>query len=244
MGKYNLPEKYRRIDGSTLKILALITMLIDHFAASVVYNVFLLPNAPIERGTSIYTLYIIYRVMRAVGRTAFPIYVFLLVEGFVYTKSRPRYLIRLLAFALISEIPFNLALKLSLRHPDHQNVFFELALCLLLLMLWEYFKDKPILQLASFAACGLLAHYANFDYGWYGIILVMVFYVMRDFRIPQAVFGLLVLSEELPGVLLGFLPLPFYSGKRGRQHKMLFYAAYPVHLLLFYLLAAWLLHHS
>lgn len=240
MGHYNLPEKYRVIDGSTLKMLALITMVIDHFAASVIKYGILLPQGPVIRGTSLYTVYLVYKVMRTVGRAAFPIYVFLLVEGFHHTKSRPRYLIRLLIFAFISEVPFDLALKSTFWDVKHQNVFFELSLCLILLMLWERFKEKPFLQFAALGGIALLARYAHFDYGWRGIALAMVFYAVRDWRIPQAFFGLLVMYFQLPGVLLGFAPLPFYSGKRGRQLKYFFYAAYPVHLLLFYLLAFYL----
>ncbi len=240
MSHYNLPEKYRVLDGSTLKIIALITMLIDHFAASVILRGILAPHAPISRGTSLYTLYLFYKVLRAIGRTAFPIYVFLLVEGFRHTSSRPRYLARLIIFAFVSELPFDLALKMSRWDTSHQNVFFELAMCLILLMLWEYFEGKAVLRLLSFAVIALMAHFMHLDYGAYGIALVVVFYVLREWRIPQAFFGLLVMSFELPGVILGFVPLPFYSGKRGRQIKYFYYAAYPVHLLLYYLLTVYL----
>lgn len=240
MFRYNLPEKYRVINGSTLKIIALITMVIDHFAASVILEGCLMPNAPLTRGTDLWNLYMVYKFLRGVGRIAFPIYVFLLVEGFTHTSNRLKYLARLLIFALISEIPFDLAIHSELWHLAHQNVFFELAACLILLMLWERFEEKPVLRFISFAAIALIAEFAEFDYGWNGVVLVIVLYILKEWRVPQVFFGFLVMSYEFPGVIFGFLPLLFYNEKRGRQLKYFFYASYPVHLFIFYLITEYL----
>ena len=90
MFRYNLPEKFRVLDGSALKIIACVTMLIDHAAVCLIFNSILMPNAPIIQGTELFNLYIFYKVLRAIGRTAFPIYCFLLIEGFFHTKSRSK----------------------------------------------------------------------------------------------------------------------------------------------------------
>jgi hypothetical protein len=130
------------LSGSGLKIIAMISMLTDHIAACIIERYmdsagialeFMTPNG------SVNLIYIIYFVMRLIGRLAFPIYIFLLVEGFLHTRSRVKYLVRLLIFALVSEIPFDVAFQLepcevksgSLFEFTYQNVFFTLALGLL-----------------------------------------------------------------------------------------------------------------
>ena len=100
-----MPEKFRVLSGSALKVLAMVIMLIDHTAA------FLL----VKSAAATRTLFVlggtdisIYRIMRDVGRAAFPIFCFLLVEGFVHTHNRFKYGRNLLIFACISEIPWDL----------------------------------------------------------------------------------------------------------------------------------------
>ncbi|MDO4566033.1 MAG: TraX family protein [Oscillospiraceae bacterium] len=139
--------------------------------------------------------------LRLIGRMAFPIYAFLLVEGFYNTRSRARYALRLLSFALLSELPFNLLSTggFSLRHSEGQNVMFELLLGLLLLMALEeinlrWFKPwqnsrKPerydnfavalLLASAAVAAACYLADLLELDYHSYGIMLVAAMYLFR-----------------------------------------------------------------
>ena len=102
-------DKYKILSGTALKIIALITMLIDHFALTVLYWGILYPNSPISPDSEYYKVYQIYRLCRNIGRVAFPIFCFLLVEGFVHSTNRKKYALRLVIFALVSEIPFNLA---------------------------------------------------------------------------------------------------------------------------------------
>lgn len=110
-------EKKRGISGSTLKLIAMASMLIDHTAACVLYRIIMADPANFDaRGQAIMTpACVTYFVMRGIGRLAFPIYIFLLLEGFEHTRSRWRYLGRLVIFALISEIPFDMALSFSYR---------------------------------------------------------------------------------------------------------------------------------
>ena len=96
-------EQNKGLTGSTLKIIAMASMLIDHVAAILMTRMY------ITGGLS-YELYNVILILRLVGRIAFPIYCFLLVEGFTRTKDVRKYLLRMLAFALITEIPFDLAL--------------------------------------------------------------------------------------------------------------------------------------
>ena len=101
---------FQILSGSSLKIIAILSMVIDHFAASILYNGILLPAAPISQGSPYWNLYLVYRAMRTIGRIAFPIFCFLLVEGFFYTSNRKKYALRMLVFALLSEFPFDFAL--------------------------------------------------------------------------------------------------------------------------------------
>lgn len=114
----------KNLSGSTLKIIACISMLIDHTAACILENcIKKLPAA--EKLTS--PLLTVYDVMRCIGRLAFPIFCFLLVEGFCHTHNRLKYLRNLAVFTLISEIPFNLALfSGNVFYPKYQNVFLTL----------------------------------------------------------------------------------------------------------------------
>ena len=115
------------ISGSTLKLIAIFTMLIDHIAATVILQM-------INNGIGGQTLIDIYWVMRSIGRMAFPVFCFLLVEGFKYTHSREKYAARMFIFALISEIPFDLAINNTVLEFKSNNVFFTLLLGLLAIM--------------------------------------------------------------------------------------------------------------
>ena len=108
--------RWKGLSGSTLKLIAIVSMLIDHVAAAVIVRV-------LYAGHWTEQLYQIYRVMRSVGRIAFPIFCFFLVEGFEHTRDRKKYALRLFLFALISEIPFDLAFSAEILEVQYQNVF-------------------------------------------------------------------------------------------------------------------------
>lgn len=128
-----MPQK--GLSGSTLKLIAIITMLIDHIGAAVIARLLI-------AGQGSEMLYKIYYAMRAVGRVAFPIFCFLLVEGFFYTGSRKKYALRLFGFALLSEIPFDLAFSGKILEFGYQNVFFTLLIGLLTIMLFDAVVKK------------------------------------------------------------------------------------------------------
>ena len=112
------------LSASVLKWIAVVTMLIDHFAAAVYWQ---LDGKEYE----------IYRILRYIGRIAFPIYCFLLVEGFFYTHNVKKYIGRCLVFALLSEIPFNMAIFGKVWYPQGQNVYFTLTLGLCALVVLD-----------------------------------------------------------------------------------------------------------
>jgi len=122
----------RGLSGTTLKYIACITMLIDHIGASCIEAGLLMPgleSGAFSRSTlSSVPLFQLDRLLRYVGRLAFPIFCFLLVEGFVHTHDVKRYIRRLLLFGLISEVPFDLAFFRTPFNPTNQNVYWTLAL--------------------------------------------------------------------------------------------------------------------
>ena len=236
---YNLPDKYLKINASTLKWIACITMLIDHSALALIYHAILIPNAPLVYGTQLYTLYRIYKVMRGIGRTAFPIYCFFIVEGYLHTRNVKKYALRLLAFGIVSEIPFNYLVTMKARSLEYQNVYFTLLIGLLLIWGWDYLSQKKmeLVQIGLAVVMCLAAEYLRTDYGWQGPALILFFFLMNKWRVPQCVLGSAILYNEYPWVLLGYIPMLFYNGERGRQWKYFFYAFYPVHLIILHLIA-------
>lgn len=246
----------RGLSGSTLKLIAIITMLIDHVGAAVVARI-------LASGDGSGTLYGVYFALRNIGRIAFPIFCFLLVEGFEHTRDRKKYALRLLAFALISEIPFDLAFSSKVLEFGYQNVFFTLFLGLLTIMAFHTVEEKmgwhPLLRgdgqqpkeywrvlLSWIALTGVVlagmgcAYLLRTDYAARGVMCILVLYLFRRNRGMQILAGCLAFFWwELPA-LVAFIPIAFYNGKRGWNIKYFFYLFYPVHLLLLYLVCLYL----
>ena len=243
------------ISGYWLKMIAVITMLIDHSAATILERILVqMPSwapATVDNWEQWYRLDLL---LRGIGRMAFPIYCFLLVEGFHYTHSRRKYAARLFVFALISEVPFDMALNQSVLELSYNNVFFTLFLGLLVIMaadrVMEHFSsDKMISEIGrmillvviGMVGCVLASYVISCDYGASGVIAIYIMYLLRSKRelgFALAVVSLGVFSGELELLaLLMLIPLHFYNGTRGKQHKYFFYAFYPLHLLLLALIA-------
>ncbi len=133
-----MPNRKFGVDGALLKKIAVITMFIDHFAAAILYDAHTKSGMPlfsaIPHGREIYLL------MRGIGRFAFPVFCFMIVVGYLHTKNPGKYMLRLLGFALISEIPFMLAL-----FPNstglHCDTMFTLALGMASIWLIDVMAD-------------------------------------------------------------------------------------------------------
>lgn len=225
------------ITGNTLKMVAIVTMLLDHAGVILVAGGILGDNV-IQEGSPWPMVYV---VLRTIGRLAFPIFCFLLTEGFLHTRDVKKYGIRLLAFAFISEIPFDLAIFDQWFQPGYQNVYFTLFLGLCVLHFYRKAAGNPVKQslaaLAGMAAASLIRS----DYDAIGIGMILIFYVFRENKKLQTLFGgmlAVVSSLSLSGAAaLAFIPIRMYNGKRGEKDlKHFFYWFYPVHLLLLYLL--------
>lgn len=240
-------EVGRGFSGSTLKLIAMITMLLDHVGAVIVCRMILARAA--EHGMVGVVmddeLYMVYRILRDIGRIAFPIYCFLLVEGFEKTHSLTKYALRLGVFALVSEIPFDFALSSRVWNPSYQNVFFTLLIGLLTMIMAEKLENKLrgtsfelysfVIGIAVTALGAGLAECLQTDYGAKGILCIMVLFLFRKNKLIQTIGGALAFMWEKTAPL-AFLPIWFYNGKRGLKLKYVFYLFYPLHLLVLYLI--------
>lgn len=238
-------KKWQGISAGMLKMIAVLVMFIDHTALAVLARLLL-------TGTGGHEVYVIYKVMRQIGRSAFPIYCYLLVEGLHYSRNKWNYLERLGLFALISEIPFDLAFQSTMLEFGYQNVFFTLAIGLFMLIVIQKIEGRQFFpqnkQLDLLVRSGLIlltaglgmgaAEILKTDYGLKGIFCIFILYIFRRNRRLQLVAGYLtfLFVVEEPAALPAFLLLALYRGKKGWSCKYFFYAFYPVHLLLLYFL--------
>jgi len=236
-----------QITGNGLKLIAIVTMLVDHFAYGIYYNM------AVQNGWYITIFGIeLYRFMRLVGRIAFPIYCFLLVEGYFKTRDKRKYAFRLLTLAIISEYPFDKALNYHSSFWDYNNVIFTLFVGLLVIwaideIRWgrvSFISDYRLRNIAPvipFAlGCGL-TWLTHTDYKAVGIATIVVMYYLhgeeRIYRLVAFAAGVVILilgcSTREATAFVALIPLYYYNGKRGSNSLLLrhfFNSFYPVHL--------------
>lgn len=204
------------LDSFQLKCIAIVSMALDHTGA---------------------VLYPSQIWLRCLGRIAFPIFCFLIVEGFFHTHDVRRYMGRLGVFALISEIPYDLAFRGVPLEYAHQNVFFTLLIGIGMMVLLERNREWPVKAVILLLAMWL-AVLTRSDYNFRGVLLIFVFYIFHESRWLAVTAGGLW-NFLYQGVIqkygvLSVLPLALYNGERGRKMKYFFYIFYPAHLLLLY----------
>lgn len=227
-----VPQTQRpALSGTALKRLALCSMLLDHLGASCLEaGVFSRPG-PISE--PLLTLDV---CLRWAGRLAFPLYCFLLVEGFLHTHDVRRYFLQLLGFGLVSELPFDLAFFHTPFYWSHQNVYWTLALGVLAMAALRHFQTAAGAAtwqgLLCAGGCILLAYLAQTDYDGIGVIIICALYLTRTNRKWQCLVGAVLFAFEITAPL-AFVFLWFYNGQRGacsKAQKWGFYLFYPVHL--------------
>ena len=224
------------LSANALRLLAMMGMFLDHAWATVVPGNFW---------------------MTCVGRLIFPIYAFQLVEGFFHTHDRKAYAKRLLIFALISEIPFNYMMAGGWLFPFHQNTIFTLLLGFLAIWALECRKTWKGWKTALVLVGTLLLSMIGFvDYGWQGLLTVVVFYVFREGKYAKVgqlacmlyLHAFLMEGQTLPWLfdlplqsfaVLALIPIWLYNGQKGRGGKAMQWAAYlyyPLHMVVLVLL--------
>ena len=204
-----------KINAFQLKCIAIVTMFIDHVGA------ILFPGE---------------LIFRYIGRISFPIFCFLLIEGFSHTRDIRKYMIRLAIFALISEIPYDLAFRHTWFDIERQNVFFTLLIGIVMMYALERcatWPEKAIVVILSMWIAVVL----KTDYNFKGILLISIYYFLRKYKWIKlslgAVWNLLWGEIQRYGDFASLL-LMAYNGEKGRSLKYFFYVFYPLHLLFLY----------
>ncbi len=218
-----------------LKIMAILFMVIDHIAFVLLSNTDKL-----------------YLMMRLIGRLSFPIFAFLIAEGFFYTKNVKKYITRLSIFALLSEIPYDLVFNQTWFEIRSQNVFLTLLLGLIAIRIFDKYRNQDIyLSYISLILFVFLSMLLRTDYNFAAILMIFIFYYFRGHFLKISINiilinTLLVILSLNTGnsfefiqiiqlfAVLSLFFIYFYNHKKGYQMKYLFYIFYPVHLLILY----------
>ena len=229
----------RGVSAGTLKILACISMVVDHITYCFI------PQYVLGAEN------VWYYLGRGIGRSAFVIFSFLLVEGFFNTRNLKKYCLRLLFLALLSEVPFDFMCKRLDENNflNLQNILFTFLIALISMYVLEFLKKaylgKSVVKYSIFGAliCSmafLAVHFLRIDYGVVGLGLVYIFYFFRNTGgvLCAAVvvwsIACLFLEHQLEWAgLIALIPIvKLYNGERGMDSKWLFYTLYPLHMLL------------
>ena len=210
------------LSGSALKVLAVLSMVVDHCAYYF-----------LESGT------LVYWAMRCFGRVAFPVFALLVAEGYTHTRDRVRYFLTLLGFAVVSEVPWQLLGGADGTH----NVMFTLSLGVAAMAAFEWMRERRALAIASVLLAALSAEVSGLDYGWRGIVVILMFHLFgnkrynQNTRLLQLVFTFPLMAHYgIIGTLLACSVISLYDGTRGfvkgNFAKYAFYVFYPIHMLL------------
>lgn len=257
-GREPLQVKKKGLSGSTLKLVAIITMFIDHFAA-VIFDRYLISAGFIylnqetillPENRSLLILYGVDMIMRLIGRLGFPLFCFLLIEGYYHTRSKVKYGMRLAMFALISEIPFDLGFNSHVLEFTYQNVFFTLFFGFLTVWgidafcTWVGKKIQGKIRFVPYilgtvvitAAGAVIVELLKTDYASTGVITIVLMYLLHQkSHAGSMALGCLALTVSMPIEFTCFATVPLaakYNGTRGLKLKYFFYLFYPVHILL------------
>lgn len=217
------------LSSTALKLIAMAAMLVDHIGF----------------------LFFPHELLwRAIGRLAFPLFAFLIAEGFEKTHNVSRYGKRLILFAALSQLPYSLVLAAT-GTPQTLNIFFTLSAGLLALALLARFPYKKSVPLVLFIV--VLAQYLRIDYGAYGILTILASHLFIHRKttggialifLPIFYTLYLTLVGVTPIQFLALFSVPFialYRGERGRNLPRAFlYWFYPAHLFIFWLI--WYYH--
>ncbi len=221
-------------NASALKCIAIGIMLIDHIGIMLAGN-----------GANT----VVYSILRGTGRLAFPIFCFLLVEGFVHTHSCGKYILRLFLFAVASEIPYDLFNFGSVINLTHNNILFTFTIAVGMLFLISKCVGKGNKGLAAaiiiITACAGLSVFLRTEYSWRCIFIVAFLYIARtNFSMRNiSVAVMLLIDTSLIGLmsLFSLIFISGYNGEKGKFPKWAGYVFYPIHLLVLWSLDRFIL---
>ncbi|MCR5590131.1 MAG: conjugal transfer protein TraX [Lachnospiraceae bacterium] len=242
--KNTLPIKNIKLSCNVLKFTACIFMFIDHIGYGVIHR-YMITHSMDILPESYKTLNTVYEICRGIGRLAFPIFCFFLVEGFFRTRNIVKYAARLLLLSLISEVPFDLGLYGNVFNWEHQNVIITFFIALLMLQTLKLINDnraslsKPVVYLSYICAVIAFsdaAYLAKSDYSWKCMLLAAVLYFTRGTGAFSMLAGAVSTCWE-KYASASFILLYFYDPEKRPRFKYAFYLFYPLNFLLVYLIA-------
>lgn len=222
-----------KLTSFELKIIAMVAMIIDHVGL-------------------IFFPHLVF--MRDIGRLSFPLFAFLLSEGYYYTSNKMKYLSRLGIFAIVSEIPYDLLFYKSSYYTRSQNVLFTLFIAFIAMLCVDYLMQRGTIGIImSIVAAGIfcmIAELTHGDYGWYGVIIVLLFHLLRNKKVmscvsfagANTVYTLSRVFSIQHFAVFSLFPILLYNGKKGKYSlKYFFYVFYPLHLTILYLIKTFLM---
>lgn len=227
-------QKIQILNGAQLKYIAMFSMLLDHVNKALLYPQ--LNNS---------ALLLLSDILDILGRIAYPIFLFFLVEGFFKTKNRAKYLGSLLVFAVISEVPFDLFSTRTFFEPNMNNILFTFAMVLIMLWIIDILKTRLpkavwyFVSILLVAVMCLVSMLTSVDYEYHAILGGYFLYIFHKAYPVSIPFAFASMYKE-PWALLGFAFTLTYNGERGKQNKWINYTFYPLHLFLLGLLRLWL----
>ena len=238
-----------------LKVIAIIAMFCDHFG-----------DFYFDKIT----------VLNYIGRIAFPIFAFQITQGYIHTQNLKKYIYRLTLFAFISQIPYMIfyypvfenstnlsSIFASFSGIFEINVIFTLLFGLLTILIYDKYN-----KFVGFCSCiflGTIAQAFHFDYGFWGVFIVFMFYLLNNYTAYLSItfiistiakyylriikygigFSYIFLGNQysllMYSTCLSLIPILLYNGKKGKDAKYLFYIFYPAHLIILGLLKLYLI---
>ena len=243
-----------------LKIIAMAAMLFDHADKAFGLRAILAQTLAGSSGSLSYQVF--FALLGLIGRVSAPIFFFGIANGYVHTRNRNRYFMRLAVCAALSQFPYTLFYGLSVNNKDGElakanlNILFSLALGILALFFYDMLKGKSLFAAVFSVLClSGLAIFLKTDYTYGALLFILFFYLSASLSLKgkAAAGALTVLAANLlnllspetlwstllitfPGQYLGVLFVLFYNGKKGRSMKYAFYLFYPLHLLAIWLI--------
>lgn len=236
---------------NTLKIAGALMLTLYFFSVSVIQNGILNVNSytPAElsellAGDSKAMLWAgIASVGEIVGMVAISIYAYVLVQGVIHTSDKKKYILSVLAFAVISEVPYDLAVYGRVWDWDSQNTLWAVLIALVTLCMMQYVEGRGVMTyvLSAVAALGgcLWALLINCKYGWGFVLIASVLFLLREHRVISLLAGLGV-SLVYVSAAMGFILISLCNGERKTgENKLGKYAYYVYYPLITALMALW-----
>lgn len=210
-----------------LKLLAMFSMILDHI------GLMFIPNNEL-----------LHLWFRTIGRLAFPIFAFQLAVGYSHSKKKEKHIIRMLMFAIFSQIPYSFYVQTAIPGFDHcLNIGFTFLLALLGMYIIDN-VDNLLYKILTLIGVLILSYILPVDYGFAGVLMCISFYIFREHKYLNLISAgsivvlKVIIEQQLMkcAMLYALFPIYLYNGKKGLDNKFskyLFYIFYPAHLLLF-----------